>query len=61
MTIDLQKPVTIRGYTGRITRLEEEGIAISVMLYEVELVDLTPEANIISMRGVHPDEIHPCV
>lgn len=61
MTIDLQKPVTIRGYTGRVQRLEEESIAFDVTLYEVELVDLTPEANIISMRGVHPDEVHPCI
>ena len=61
MCIDLNKPVTIRGYTGTIYSLEPTSLTPTYTYYDVELVDLTPDKNHIMLRRVSPDEISPCV
>ena len=57
MTIDLQKPVTIRGYTGHVVSLEVNTVVMTTSYYDIELVDLTADANRITMRMVSPDEV----
>lgn len=61
MTIDLTKPVTIRGYTGTVVSLDISTVAITTPYYDIEIVDLTPDANHIMMRMVSPNEVSPCV
>ena len=61
MYIDLNKPVTIRGYTGIIYSLESTSLASTYTYYDVELVDLTPDRNHIRLRSVSSDEISTCV
>lgn len=61
MCIDLNKPVTIRGYTGTIYSLEPTSLVSTYMYYDVELVDLTPDRSHIMLRKVSPDEINSCV
>ena len=57
MTIDLEKPVTIRGYTGHVVSLEVNTVIMTTSYYDIELVDLTADANRITMRMVSPDEV----
>ena len=59
--LDLSKPVTIRGYTGRITSLEINTMIMTTSYYDIELVDLTPDENKISMRMVASSEVSTCV
>lgn len=47
MCIDLNKPVTIRGYTGTIYSLEPASLMFNYTYYDVELVDLTHEETIL--------------
>lgn len=61
MCIDLNKPVTIRGYTGTIYSLEPTSLMSNYTYYDVELVDLAPEENHIILRMVSPDEVSPCI
>lgn len=61
MTIDLTKPVTIRGYTGTVVSLETNTVVMATPYYDIEIVDLTPDANHIMMRMVSPNEVSPCV
>ena len=61
MMIDLTKPVTIRGYIGTIVSLETSTVVMGTAYYDIEIVDLTPDANHIMMRMVSIDEVSPCV
>ena len=61
MCIDLNKPVTIRGFTGIIYSLEPKSLVSTYTYYNVELVDLTPNRNHIMLRTVSPDETNSCV
>ena len=61
MMLDLNKPVTIRGYTGTIVSMETNTAVMPTSYYDIEIVDLTPDANHITMRMVSPNEVSPCV
>lgn len=61
MCIDLSKPVTIRGYTGTVVSLETNTVIMTTPYYDIELVDLTPDANHITMRMVAANEVSACV
>ena len=61
MMIDLSKPVVIRGYTGRVVSLETSTVVMTTPYYDIELVDLTPDANHIIMRMVAASEVSPGV
>lgn len=61
MVVDLSKPVTIRGYTGVIVSLETNTVVMTTPYYDIEIVDLTPDANHITMRMVSVNEVSPCV
>ena len=57
MMIDLSKPVTIRGYTGTVVSLETNTVVMTTPYYDIEIVDLTPDANHIMMRMVAASEV----
>lgn len=61
MMLDLNKPVTIRGYTGMVVSLERRAFAGNTPFYDIEIVDLTTNVTRIIMRMVTPDEISTCV
>lgn len=61
MMLDLNKPVTIRGYTGMVVSLERRAFVGGTPFYDIEIVDLKPGTNRIIMRVVSPDEVSPCV
>lgn len=61
MTIDLSKPVTIRGYTGTVVSLETSTVIMATPYYDIEIVDLTPDANHIMMRMVSANEVSACI
>ena len=61
MLLELDKPVTIRGYTGTVVSLETVTVVMATPYYDIELVDLTLHANHIILRMVSPDEVSACV
>ena len=61
MMLDLNKPVTIRGYIGMVVSLERLAFAGNTPYYDIEIVDLTSDVNRIIMRMVTPNEISTCV